>query len=654
MSGGGTTTTTVANKDPWGPAQGYLQDIMGQSAKLYDSGAGSQVWNGALIPGVDPFTSEAMGGTANLARQQAPLLQGPYAYGNTIMANQGIAPSMQPALGTLGGVASGASGIDTAPAYARLANSAFDQDSGVRGTLGGLTNAYGDVAGTAPGANADVIGGLGSIAFGAGIPDTTALQSLYNRSQNQNQDATGIMQALAQSPQIGTGSDLKGIADMAPSVNTDIISRLGSMGNVASGSPTAADRYLTGMAGGSPTVNPYMESLLQDNANIVGNRVASEMSGMGRYGSAGMGNAVARGITAANAPILTQAYENDQGRRLAATGQIDAAREAANATALGSYGAAAGLRNANVGNELAATNALSGVEMQNAAQQLGAAQTLGGLRQSDTSLGAGLLGDIGNMQNAATANRINAGTTIAGLRNQNLGTELSALGGAANTATGLGANNRADLSTALSALGGQTGVEGTNIGNQLGASQNLLGALGSGLDRSAQWASMLPTLAGAEYLPYRELGSLGAYNENRIGNLIAAQQNQFNQQQAMPWTQLNRYLGGVSGLGNIIAPATSTAGTTTTQNMTPWTTYAGLGLAGLGLLSDRNSKTDIEPVAVDPHTGLNLYAYRYKGDPKSYPKVLGPMAQDVAEKFPGMVERVGGLLSIKPTPPWSA
>src|SRR5207302_4872012 len=134
---------------------------MGQSAKLYDSGAGSQVWNGALIPGVDPFTSEAMGGTANLARQQASLLQGPYAYGNTIMANQGIAPSMQPALGTLGGVASGASGIDTAPTYASLASGAFSQNDPIRGTLSGLTNAYGDVAGQARGTNADVIGGLG-------------------------------------------------------------------------------------------------------------------------------------------------------------------------------------------------------------------------------------------------------------------------------------------------------------------------------------------------------------------------------------------------------------------------------------------------------------------------------------------------------------
>ena len=363
---------------------------------------------------------------------------------------------------------------------------------------------------------------------------------------------------------------------------------------------------------------------------------------------------LARSLAAANNPILAQEYEADKARQLAASGQIDQARQAQAATNIGAANSLANVRNTNWSNQLAALNAQTGTEQQNAANQIGAAQALGGLRQSDTSLGAGLLGNIGNMASAGVANRINAANTIAGLRNANLGTELSALGGAANTASGLGASNRADLASALSALGGQTGVEGTNIGNQLGASQNLLGALGSGLDRSAQWASMLPTLAGAEYLPYQELGSLGAYNENRIGNLIAAQQNQFNQQQAMPWTQLNRYLGGVSGLGNIIAPATSTAGTTTTQNMTPWTTYAGLGLAGLGLLSDRNSKTDIEPVAVDPHTGLNLYAYRYKGDPKSYPKVLGPMAQDVAEKFPGMVERVGGLLSIKPTPPWSA
>ena len=45
-------------------------------------------------------------------------------------------------------------------------------------------------------------------------------------------------------------------------------------------------------------------------------------------------------------------------------------------------------------------------------------------------------------------------------------------------------------------------------------------------------------------------------------------------------------------------------------------------------------------------SGLDLYAYRYKGDPKTYPKVVGPMAQDIAKKFPDQVREVGGKLSV--------
>lgn len=72
---------------------------------------------------------------------------------------------------------------------------------------------------------------------------------------------------------------------------------------------------------------------------------------------------------------------------------------------------------------------------------------------------------------------------------------------------------------------------------------------------------------------------------------------------------------------------------------------AGAGLGGLmGLLaiSDKNEKTDIRPAGKDPKTGLKLYSYRYKGDPKSYPKVVGPMAQDVQKKYPGMVKKMPG------------
>jgi Chaperone of endosialidase len=65
-------------------------------------------------------------------------------------------------------------------------------------------------------------------------------------------------------------------------------------------------------------------------------------------------------------------------------------------------------------------------------------------------------------------------------------------------------------------------------------------------------------------------------------------------------------------------------------------------LPGLMSLSDRDTKTDIEKLGEDHETGLPLYAYRYKGDPKSYPKAVGPMAQDVEKKYPKLVRKVAG------------
>ena len=47
-------------------------------------------------------------------------------------------------------------------------------------------------------------------------------------------------------------------------------------------------------------------------------------------------------------------------------------------------------------------------------------------------------------------------------------------------------------------------------------------------------------------------------------------------------------------------------------------------------------KTDIQKIGTHS-TGLPIYAYRYKGDPKSYPKVAGPMAEDVMKIAPHAV-----------------
>jgi hypothetical protein len=63
-------------------------------------------------------------------------------------------------------------------------------------------------------------------------------------------------------------------------------------------------------------------------------------------------------------------------------------------------------------------------------------------------------------------------------------------------------------------------------------------------------------------------------------------------------------------------------------------------------MSDENMKTDIKKVGKDDETGLNLYAYRYKGDPKTYPKIVGPMAQEVEKKFPDQVVDIGKFKAV--------
>lgn len=104
---------------------------------------------------------------------------------------------------------------------------------------------------------------------------------------------------------------------------------------------------------------------------------------------------------------------------------------------------------------------------------------------------------------------------------------------------------------------------------------------------------------------------------------------------------VNDYTGGVN--------ADATANNQGQANMFS----ALLGGANLGLKasgvggfapatsSDENDKTDITPLGEDEN-GVKQYAYRYKSDPKTYPKVVGPMAQDIEKKDPSAVKKIGG------------
>lgn len=117
--------------------------------------------------------------------------------------------------------------------------------------------------------------------------------------------------------------------------------------------------------------------------------------------------------------------------------------------------------------------------------------------------------------------------------------------------------------------------------------------------------------------------------------------NRWREEQDHDINQLNILL---SSLG--MSPYGKTEQTEKTQSGGGGTDFAqmGLGILSLlfGLFSDREDKTDIKKLGKDPITGLDIYAYRYKGDPKSYPKVVGPMAQDIEKKFPDMVGEIGG------------
>ena len=100
-------------------------------------------------------------------------------------------------------------------------------------------------------------------------------------------------------------------------------------------------------------------------------------------------------------------------------------------------------------------------------------------------------------------------------------------------------------------------------------------------------------------------------------------------------------LGGLTTLGSLFAGGAGG--------------FAGSPIGGMmtafGGGSDRRLKTDITKVGTHP-SGIGIHAYRYKGDPKTYPKVVGPMAEDVAKTFgPGSVAKIpgsGGKMAVHP------
>lgn len=126
--------------------------------------------------------------------------------------------------------------------------------------------------------------------------------------------------------------------------------------------------------------------------------------------------------------------------------------------------------------------------------------------------------------------------------------------------------------------------------------------------------------------------------------------NQFNEQKNWPFQMVQFLNQAQSGLQIPTDTQTSSTGssTSTPSSGSPFGQIVGglTSIAGIAQ-SDENDKTDIKELGIDPETGLRMHSYRYKGDPKSYPKVVGPMAQDIEKKYPGTVHKIGGHRVVK-------
>ena len=257
-------------------------------------------------------------------------------------------------------------------------------------------------------------------------------------------------------------------------------------------------------------------------------------------------------------------------------------------------------------------------------------------------------------QNQA-ANQANSANAFGGSR-QGVQQGVAQAQGALNIGQMASQLNQANFNQAQQAATG-------DITRNLQAQTSNQGANQANINSLIQAAGGLGTLGSQAQQNQRqqflELSTAGAQQQAQAQNQIQANMNQFNQAQQYPGQQLGVLQSalGMTPYGSTsIGSSSGQQQQTTTPSLMADITggLQSLGslasapaggtsaLAGLGaFFSDSHLKTDITKVGVHPPTGLPLYSYRYKGDPKSYPKVGGPMAEDAMQVAPHAVRTVG-------------
>jgi hypothetical protein len=183
------------------------------------------------------------------------------------------------------------------------------------------------------------------------------------------------------------------------------------------------------------------------------------------------------------------------------------------------------------------------------------------------------------------------------------------------------------------------------------AAQASLGAYQTERGNQMATMGMLPSFQAADYQDLMARLQAGGMLDQKAQQKLDAENQKYSYEQ----TAQPDYLTQMAQRLQAIYPGGSTRGTNQSfaYSMPPSNPTADLlntimggartAVSAIPMLmsSDRGDKTDVSRLGLDPLTGLPMYAYRYKGDPKTYPKVVGPMAQDIAARG-GAVRRIGG------------
>lgn len=258
-------------------------------------------------------------------------------------------------------------------------------------------------------------------------------------------------------------------------------------------------------------------------------------------------------------------------------------------------------------------------------QQASGARAFGGSRQ-------GVAEALQRSQAAQGAGRMSAD-----LRNQSYNQAVAAM------QADQGRQMQASLANQQAGMTAGAANQNAQMQAALANQQAGIGASGQRLTAANSLAGLGAQAQAANQADILQLTQAGMLQQQQTQSSLDDAYRRWAEERNYPLEGLNMRIGATSS-----APVPMSSTQTSKSSFNPMSLIGpAIGLAGMFAGSDERMKTDISRLPEpDEETGLPLYAYRYKGDPKTYPKVVGPMAQDIQEEYPDEVKKIGGRLAV--------